>query len=186
MDEMWNAELYLRLYTPKKSLPYQYRALTLIQEIKNSARIYVHRIGFDPPPIKEDKRLSGTLDEVVSYSKLEDIAQPEALPFIKKAVERLERAINKASILTAEDRELLLKAGNELAVLAIQEPGKHLNTLQLLKNTSERSEASKVQLEKLQQGLLAAIPRTKPRPRKTKATQSVINELLLQELELND
>ena len=24
----------------------------LIQEIKNSARIYVHRIGFDPPPIK--------------------------------------------------------------------------------------------------------------------------------------
>jgi len=186
MDEMWNAELYLRLYTPKKSLPYQYRALTLIQEIKNSARIYVHRIGFDPPPIKEDKRLSGTLDEVVTYSKLEDIAQPEGLPFIKKAIERLERVITKASILTAEDRELLVKAGNELAVLAIQEPGKYLNTLQLLKNTSERSEASKVQLKKLQQGLLAAIPRTKPRPRKTKATQSAINELLLQELELND
>ncbi|WP_047414468.1 hypothetical protein [Cellulophaga sp. Hel_I_12] len=183
MDEMWNAELYLRLYTPKKSLPYQYRALTLIQEIKNSARIYVHRIGFDPPPIKEDKRLSGTLDEVVSYSKLEDIAQPQALPFIKKAVERLERVITKASILTAEDRELLLKAGNELAVLAIQEPGKYLNTLQLLKNSSERSETSKLALEKLQRGLLAAIPKTKPRPRKTNASLSKLNELLLQELE---
>ncbi len=32
-----------------------------IQEIKNSARIYVHRIGFDPPPIKEDRRLTGKL-----------------------------------------------------------------------------------------------------------------------------
>ena len=56
MNEMWDAELYLRLYQPEASLPYQYRALKLIQEIKNAARIYVHRIGFDPPPIKEDKR----------------------------------------------------------------------------------------------------------------------------------
>src|SRR5690606_806567 len=51
LDIMWDAELYLRLYEPQNSLPYQYKALELIQEIKNSARIYVHRIGFDPPPI---------------------------------------------------------------------------------------------------------------------------------------
>ena len=66
LNEMWDAELQLRLVTPEKSLPYQHRALDLLQEIKNSARIYVHRLGFDPPPIKEDKRLTGKLDEVRS------------------------------------------------------------------------------------------------------------------------
>ncbi|MDP5230185.1 MAG: tryptophan-rich sensory protein [Cellulophaga sp.] len=186
LDEMWNAELYLRLYTPEKSLAYQYRALSLIQEIKNSARIYVHRIGFDPPPIKEDKRLTGTIDKVNNYSKLQDIAQPEAFPFIKKAIERLERLIANSAALSSEDRDLLVKAGNELSLLAIQEPGKYLSTLQELKWISERSETSKVQLEKLQRQLLAVIPKPKPKPRKTNASLSEINELLLQELEFND
>jgi len=45
LSEMWDAELYLRLYEPEKSLAYQYKALQYIQEIKNNARIYVHRIG---------------------------------------------------------------------------------------------------------------------------------------------
>lgn len=186
MAEMWDAELFLRLYTPEKSLPFQYRALKLIQDIKNSARIYVHRIGFDPPPIKEDKRLSGAIDKVNNYSKVERIEQPEEFPFIKKAVERLERLIASGSIPTLDDKELLVKAGNELASLAIQEPGKHLNTLQQLKWISERSETSNFQLKEVQQGLLAAVPKLKPEPKSTKATESEINSLLLKELELHD
>ncbi len=76
LSEMWDAELHLRLYDPGTSLPYQYNSLKLLQEIKNHARIYVHRIGFDPPIIKEnEKRLSGDLDEInplssdLSYEK---------------------------------------------------------------------------------------------------------------------
>ncbi|MFT4832448.1 MAG: hypothetical protein ACI815_002103 [Psychroserpens sp.] len=186
MAEMWDAELFLRLYTPEKSLPFQYRALKLIQEIKNSARIYVHRIGFDPPPIKEDKRLSGAIDKVSSYNKLERIGQPEEFPFIKKSVERLERLIASGSIIKLEDRDLFVKAGNELASLAIQEPGKHLNTLQQLKWISERPETSSLQLKEVQKGLLAAVPNLKPEPKITKAYHSEINTLLLKELELND
>ncbi|MET7027921.1 tryptophan-rich sensory protein [Sediminicola luteus] len=186
MAEMWDAELFLRLYTPEKSLPFQYRALKLIQDIKNSARIYVHRIGFDPPPIKEDKRLSGAIDKVNNYSKEERIEQPEEFPFIKKSVERLERLIASGSIPTLDDKELLVKAGNELASLAIQEPGKHLNTLQQLKWISERPVTSSFQLKEVQQGLLAAVPKLKPKPKSTKATESEINSLLLKELELHD
>ena len=37
LNQMWDAELHLRLYTPDKSLPFQYKAQKLIQEIKNSA-----------------------------------------------------------------------------------------------------------------------------------------------------
>lgn len=186
MAEMWDAELFLRLYTPEKSLPYQYRALKLIQDIKNSARIYVHRIGFDPPPIKEDKRLSGDIDKVNDYNKLEHLEQPEEFPFMKKSVERLERLIGSGSILTLKDRELFVKAGNELASLAIQEPGKHLNTLQQLKWISERPVTSGLQLKEVQRGLLAALPKLKPEPKSTNAYQSEINTLLLKELELDE
>ncbi|MGY8916209.1 MAG: tryptophan-rich sensory protein, partial [Flavobacteriales bacterium] len=177
MAEMWDAELFLRLYTPEKSLPFQYRALKLIQEIKNSARIYVHRIGFDPPPIKEDKRLSGDIDKVNNYNKLERLEQPEAFPFMKKSVERLERLISSGSMVTLKDKELFMMAGNELASLAIQEPGKHLNTLQQLKWISERPITSSSQLKEVQQGLLAAIPKLKPEPKSTNAYQSEINTL---------
>lgn len=72
---MWDAELHLRLYEPEKSLPFQYEALKYIQEIKNSARIYVHRIGFDPPPIKEESRLTGKIKDIKSYSKNETLVQ---------------------------------------------------------------------------------------------------------------
>lgn len=61
---MWDAELYLRLNEPEKSLPYQYKALKLIKEVQNHARIYVQRIGFEPPPVKETARLSGELKEI--------------------------------------------------------------------------------------------------------------------------
>jgi len=69
MDEMWDAELHLRLYEPEKSLPFQYAALELIKEIKNDARIYVHRIGFEPPPIRPEARLSGSLENVRSNER---------------------------------------------------------------------------------------------------------------------
>lgn len=186
MAEMWDAELFLRLYTPEKSLPFQYRALKLIQEIKNSARIYVHRIGFDPPPIKEDKRLTGDIDKIKDYNKLERLEQPEAFPFMKKSVERLERLIGDGTFPTLKDKELFVKAGNELATLAIEEPGKHLNTLQQLKLISERPAASISQLKEVQRGMLAALPKLKPEPRSTKAAQNEINKLLLKELELDD
>ena len=60
LSVMWDAELHLRLYDPESSLPFQYESLELLQEVKNHARIYVHRIGFDPPVIKEQEiRLVG-------------------------------------------------------------------------------------------------------------------------------
>jgi hypothetical protein len=62
---MWDAELYLRLFQPEKSLPYQYTALKLLKEISNDSRIYVHRTGFDPPPLKEEKRLTLTSQKLI-------------------------------------------------------------------------------------------------------------------------
>jgi uncharacterized protein (UPF0335 family) len=186
MTEMWDAELHLRLYEPQKSLPFQHRALKLIQEIKNSARIYVHRIGFDPPPIKEEKRLTGKLEEVASFRKSEEIGMEESYPFIKQSIQRLEELIVEKSKIKNEDRELFKQAGNELAVKAIEEPGKYLKTLQQLKWLAEDYKERTALFREVQRGLYLALPQPKFSPTRKKGAQSELNTLFLNELELND
>ncbi len=186
LNQMWDAELYLRLYQPEKSLPYQYRALKLIQEIKNSARIYVHRIGFDPPPIKEDKRLTGKINEVSGYQKTQELSEPVKYPFIREAVFRLEQLIKEKESISNKDRDLFRNAGNELAEIAVENPGKYLETLQQLKKISEIKNVSVSVLADAQKGLFLVIPEAKSTPIKKERTISEINELLLKELEVND
>ncbi|TDQ18836.1 hypothetical protein DFQ04_0644 [Algoriphagus boseongensis] len=65
LDQMWQAELYLRLFEPEKSLPYQYKALEMLKTVQQKSRVYIKKTGYDPPPIKEEeKRLSGKLTDL--------------------------------------------------------------------------------------------------------------------------
>ena len=65
LTNMWEAELFLRTYKPKEALPFEYKALKLIKEVKRASRIYVERMGFEPPPIDEAKRrLTGDLEKI--------------------------------------------------------------------------------------------------------------------------
>jgi hypothetical protein len=59
LNEMWQAELYLRSGEPKKALPYEYRALGFIKKVQQADRIYLARVGNELPPIDETRRLSG-------------------------------------------------------------------------------------------------------------------------------
>ena len=186
LNIMWDAELHLRLYEPEKSLPFQYEALELIQEIKNSARIYVHRIGFDPPPIKEDKRLMGELDEVGNYRKNEEFEEKDDFLFMQKSVLRLEELKESNSNITESDRELFEKAGNELAEKAIAEPGRYLKVLQDLKRLSEEQQIGKEIIIETQKGLLQALPEAKAEPQKRTGFSGKLNDLLLKELEFNE
>lgn len=65
LEQMWQAELYLRLFEPETSLPYQYKALEYLKTVQQKSRVYIKKTGYDPPPIKEEeKRLTGDLDEI--------------------------------------------------------------------------------------------------------------------------
>jgi hypothetical protein len=65
LEQMWQAELHLRLFEPEKSLPYQNKALELLKAVQQKSRVYVKRTSYDPPPIKEEeKRLSGELNDL--------------------------------------------------------------------------------------------------------------------------
>ena len=183
LDIMWDAELHLRLYEPEKSLSFQYKALALIQEIKNSARIYVHRIGYDPPPIKEEVRLTGKIDDVTSYRKTADLKIPDSEPYIRQAIQRLEKLITESSAITAEDRKLFEFAGNELASKAIVTPGKYLQTLQQLKWLTEERSFSREELLEVQRGLMTAVSKPAATPGKGRSFPGAINKLLVKELE---
>jgi hypothetical protein len=186
LNEMWDAELSLRLYEPEKSLPYQYRALRLIQDIKNSARIYVHRIGFDPPPIKEDKRLSGELKAISSYKKSKNLKPELTFPFIRKSIIRLEALKGSSDGILEKDRLLFEQAGNELANLAIEFPGKYLKALQHLKHLSEGKNADLSLYNEVQHALILAIPKPIDTPKTRWRFKDEMTELLIQELETND
>jgi len=186
MAEMWDAELYLRLATPKESLPYQYKALKLIQEIKNSARIYVHRIGFDPPPIKEEKRLTGDLSEIKTSYTRDDIAEEDRHAMMRESISRLELNITRGGGITNEAKSIFAKAGEELARIAINEPARHLKTLQQLKWLTEEKVQDISVLRAVQKGLLQALPATKPAPRTTKQYRGSLEKIFMKELQAND
>lgn len=186
MAEMWDAELYLRLATPKESLPYQYKALKLIQEIKNSARIYVHRIGFDPPPIKEENRLSGDVKEINNFYKKEEIKEDGAFLSMRKSIAILETRIKEGGKLLTEDKEVLAEAGEELATIAIDEPARHLKTLQHLKWLTEERRQPVSILRSVQRGLLQALPDTKNEPATQMQYRGRLEKVFIQELQASD
>ncbi|EAQ37747.1 hypothetical protein MED134_13336 [Dokdonia sp. MED134] len=186
MAQMWDAELHLRLADPDTSLPYQYKALKLIQEIKNSARIYVHRIGFDPPPIKEDKRLSGEIKEITNVFKKEDFDNKDPYVSMRESIEILEKRLQNERELTEEDKTAFAKAGEELAQLAILEPSRHLLTLQKLKWLTEDKKQPKTVIQSVQKGLLEALPRVSETPKNPEGYTSKLESLFTKELQKRD
>lgn len=182
---MWDAELYLRLYQPEKSLPYQYKALKIIQEIKNSARIYVHRIGFDPPPIKEEKRLTGDIEAISNYDKKQEFEYQMSFASSRKTVSRLQQLI-QGSNFTEMDRVLFQNAGNELAKNAVEEPVKYLKVLQGLRDLDKSINRTKEKYGEVQKNLLSVIPQVENNPGKGNQYEDEINRLFINELGKND
>jgi hypothetical protein len=66
---MWDAEKALRAITPKVALPPEHKALEAIKELQQAERIYLHKTAFVPPPIKEEKRMTGDMDGTASYRR---------------------------------------------------------------------------------------------------------------------
>lgn len=76
---MWDAEKALRAITPQPALPHEYKALEAIKQLQQADRIYLHRTAFAPPPIKEEKRMTGDALGTASYRR-EQGAAPETVP----------------------------------------------------------------------------------------------------------
>jgi hypothetical protein len=112
--------------------------LNLLKEISNDSRIYVHRSGFDPPPLKEDKRLTADLSEIKTTTRLHQTKEEQVYPAIRQALTIVEKLLaEKANTVKDPDRIVLSKAGLELSTLAIEKPLIYLKSLSQLKSLSD-------------------------------------------------
>lgn len=167
LTEMWDAELYLRLFQPEKSLPYQYRAQELLKEIKNHARIYVQRIGFDPPPVNEaESRLTGKMKQLNEGAFQEEQEDEAMYSAIRACISMMD------DLLISKDwnenrKSTLQDAGNELTGLAIEQSGKYLealNVLKILLDTDQLQEDDLTAIKNLKMVLESVVTKANPIP----------------------
>lgn len=65
LNAMWQSWRELSVLEPAASLPHQHTALAHIKQVQQASRIYLHRIGFEPPRVTEERRLSGERDGIL-------------------------------------------------------------------------------------------------------------------------
>ncbi len=161
ISAMWQAELHLRTAEPRKALPFEYRALEMIKQVQQDSRVYVQRVGFEPPPIEVEKlRLTGKLEGLAAQRRSVLAAAHDTLPGIRSALRALTAPVGDS----VELRARLRGAGDELAGLAEVEPT-HLAALRDLRRYLDALEAGTPCTEcqgRALRGLYAALPPAPP------------------------
>lgn len=183
---MWDSELQLRLYHPRESLPTQYKILSLLKEISQDSRVYVHRMGFDPPPLKEEKRLTGDLDEISDESSSHQVPGDLAHPAIRQALETIGTEMQSAPFEPSEKlRAELSAAGVELAAIALEQPGNLLGQLsnirKIIDGNVDTVTARKL-LQEIQIAFWSIVPREERNPGRTSGMRHKLDVQMLQEL----
>ena len=141
-------------------------------------------MGFDPPPIKEEKRLSGDLEKVETLTRNYSNDDKELkYPAMLRALGYIEEL--KGALTLDFDASVFKNAGDELAGLAIESPVKYLDALQNLQKLSlkkvELEELPKVLL-KVQSQLHQAIPDNLPTPGTNASSDDALTKLYLNQL----
>jgi hypothetical protein len=188
LSMMWDAELHLRMNSPEESLPYQYKILKLLKEISNDSRIYVHRTGFDPPPIKEEKRLTGDLTEINPARRKYLLESRKSFPYSRKALVLLEKYIQQpAATPTDDEKEVLQLAGNELAGQAIELPGRYLESMSYLKALIDNEVGqNQMALLSIRKALREIVPNEPASPALYPTAASAIDQQFLKRMEANE
>ncbi len=164
LAQMWDAELRLRTSEPQAALPFEYRALELLKEVQQAARAYVRRVGFEPPPLEPDrKRLTGDLSKIGRPSVARELNARDSLSAVRAAL-AVVRRLAAGGTSQPGDAAVLERAGQELAASAVENPGRHLETLTRLRELLESRGGTTCDacLAPLEAGLVQALPAPTP------------------------
>ena len=108
LANMWQAELHLMLSEPALALPFEQQALRLLNLAKKAERIYVKRLGFEPPPVTEQRRYQGEQSDILTKAVAVSRFKPAQLSNqTQLAFTKLLQLLNKVNhpILTDEFRD---------------------------------------------------------------------------------
>lgn len=162
---MWQSELRLRTIEPKQALPFMYQALELIKQVQQDARVYVQRVGFEPPPIEVDKlRLTGKLNDIRDRQVNRGRQAHDTLPAVRAALALLQGAPSE-TVAPGDMVSALSSAGQELAALAVDDPRllPVLRDLRQLADSTSRNAPCAGCADRVMRGLWAALPPAEPR-----------------------
>ena len=171
LAEMWDAELRLRTADPQGALPFEYRALELLKQVQQAARVYVRRTGFEPAPLEPDRnRLTGELGGIASRSRAVERRSSDTLAAVRAGLAALAALDAGAGTHGAQVRALEA-AGREVARLAAEDPMRHLATLEALRELITSLEGGAPCgpcASRAERGLWAALPAPPPTPAATR------------------
>ena len=134
IGNMWQAELHLLLSEPVKALPFEYEALKYLNLARAADRIYTRRLGFEPPPVSEERRLTGELKDILEYQRREKAQTEEPDDrFFSRLYQLLNESVSGANF-TREEIALLNEASQRLTVLSQERPAliKQAATVEML------------------------------------------------------
>lgn len=188
LAEMWDAELNLRTYKPEAALPFEYRALVLLKRVQQRSRIFVQRVGFEPPPLEpKKKRLSGDLSKIKNRTTglFRDSNRP--FPAISSAIHVLQKFRHLNSAPGDDTISLLESAGDEMAAVAVREPARYLEALRDLRNLissfGSSSDFCHECIDSIEKAFWNILPDASALPRRDHAWRSEIFEAYFKMLE---
>ncbi len=162
LNEMWKAELRLRLFKPQEALPFEYKALRLLKDLQQKSRSFVAKTSYNPPPLKPEKRLSGDLSKIGSPVNQQTL-KPEADKYeiLKKAIIVLQQS--RYTVLSANDKRVLQQASQQLALRASSQPGIYLRAVSALRRVIN-SNASPADQATIEKAIQQSLPNSKATP----------------------
>ena len=120
---MWQAESQLRLNRPQDALPYEEQALIWLNRAKKAERIYVKRLGFEPPPVTEKRRYQGELADIKNNVLRMPIVENETdIRTLNQAILILNAALKPNIAFTPEEQNALHKVDALLNTLLESNP----------------------------------------------------------------
>ncbi|MDB5090792.1 MAG: hypothetical protein JWR09_4786 [Mucilaginibacter sp.] len=165
LTEMWKAELQLRMYKPNDALPFEYKALRLLKDLQQKSRSYVAKTGYNPPPLKIEKRLSGDLSKISQPINQKDIkAAADHFEIFKKSIAVLEE-LKYTPALNHNDVITLQLAKQQLSAKASAEPGIYLPAVSALQHiVSTDKKVNTTDIAVIEKAIQKALPAVSSQP----------------------
>ncbi len=189
LAEMWQAELYLRLYQPEKALPYCEKALEILKILQQKDRVYVRKVGFESPPLKVlEKRLTGNLEKVQNFETKTQFETIKNFENIRKSLLILEK-IRSGFLINYLEKNTLEQAGKELAqaILEKKQSGsltnqKHLKSLSILRQVVDNKPIKAENIDRLLQIFWAILPPPDQQAFQKSRPKNGLEEIFLEKL----
>lgn len=146
----------------------------------------MHRAGFDPPPLKEERRLTGDLTEIKNSNALNTSTKNDKYPNIRNASRYIEQFLTQNEIaFTPPIKDVFVKAGQELSTVAIEQPGRYLKSLSLLKALIENEldpAAQKQAILEIRSSFWSLLPAETASPLARSRTEHLLDNRFLKNL----